>query len=233
MTFADDICDWTGGCGLDFPHLVQSRCLWWPANFQRMSRWTQRPSRSCLLWDCWASGAGDTAHAHTPLQFHFCRNLHGHNILASPFKITYLNLVSKVEPFLWTSSNIVGFSGSLQDRHDLSLANIPMEFITLPPWPLPCRAPWELKTCVQPAHTPMNTPARLPDDEDMVTHILSLLGPKALASAQFWNSTSVVSLHLQTNPMLRAQRETVVAAGDFLRSSMKDTPDVLSGLPNR
>lgn len=79
----------------------------------------------------------------------------------------------------------------------------------------------------------MDTPARLPDDEDMVTHILSLLGPKALASAQFWNSTSVLSLHLQTNAMLRARRETVAAAENFLQSSTKDTPDLLSGSPNR
>lgn len=42
--------------------------------------------------------------------------------------------------------------------------------------------------------------ARLPVEDDMVTHSLFFLGsPLALPSAQFWNSTSVLSLHLQTN----------------------------------
>lgn len=38
----------------------------------------------------------------------------------------------------------------------------------------------------------------LPDEDDMVTHSPFLEPPLALLSAQFWNSTSVLSLHLQT-----------------------------------
>lgn len=55
----------------------------------------------------------------------------------------FLNLVSKVEPFLRTSSDVVRLPGSLHHRHSLSLANIAVKIAAFPLWPLPCNIQWK------------------------------------------------------------------------------------------
>lgn len=52
-----------------------------------------------------------------------------------------LNLVSKVQPVLWTSSDVVRLPGSLHHGHSLSLANVAVEIAALTRRPLPCNIP--------------------------------------------------------------------------------------------
>lgn len=116
-----------------------------------------------------------------------------------------LNLVSKVQPFLRTSSDVARLPGSLHHRHSLPLANVAVEITTLVCRPLPCRITGKHQhmhssmcnhTCISVCFYMCMC---LPDEEDMVTHNL-FLGPIiAVPSAQFWNSTSVLSLQLQIN----------------------------------
>lgn len=100
-----------------------------------------------------------------------------------------LNLVSKVQPFLRTSSDVARLPGSLHHRHSLPLANVAVEITALVRRPLPCRitgkpqhtlasATMHASVCI------FYTCVCLPDEEDMVTHIL-FLGPLiAVPSAQ-------------------------------------------------
>lgn len=62
------------------------------------------------------------------------------------------NLVPKVQPFLWTPSNVVRFPGGLHHRHGLSLANIAMEITALMVRPLACNTPEEHQHACNHAH---------------------------------------------------------------------------------
>lgn len=99
------------------------------------------------------------------------------------------NLVSKVQPFLRTSSDVVRLSGSLHHGHGLSLANVTVEIAAFSHRPLPCHIPGKhissmcKLTCTSVCFCMYMC---LPDEEDMVTHIPFLLGPPlVLLSSQF------------------------------------------------
>lgn len=71
----------------------------------------------------------------------------------------------------------------------------------------------------------------LPDEEDMVTHIPFFLGLLPLPSAQFWNSTSVLSLHLQTNRMLTALIESRAAPANVYETPQQTHLTSCPGCP--
>lgn len=109
--------------------------------------------------------------------------------------------MAKVEPLLWTLSDVVWLPRGLHHRHGLSLANISMRLTALTGWPLPCNTH---------THSEAQRPNRRneeihkreclckssPVEDDMVTHNPFFL-VLPLTLAQFWNSRSVLSLHLQ------------------------------------
>lgn len=144
--------------------------------------------------------------------------------------------MAKVEPLLWTLSDIVWLPRGLHHRHGLSLANISMRLAALTGWPLPCNTHTHTLKSSTPKQSQWGS--------------VSAFASLHLSKTTLWRTTrfswfcrslwpSFETLDLSCHSICKkkdsAEISTGQAAGhgtEWWMSSMKNTPDLLPRLPD-
>lgn len=157
--------------------------------------------------------------------------------IASVHVSASVNLMSKVQPFLRTSSNVVWLPGSLHHRHSLPLAHIAMGFTATPRRPLP------YNICKRKTLTHSGTH----QDMLLLVHVFTWRRGHGDTQPAFPGATGIplcpvlkVYLCFVAPPSNKQDIEQKVNCSDRISSSTReclinsrtDTPDLLSSLPN-